>query len=58
MTPNGDKKGMALDILGSTGKALVSRHPRGVKKVSITGAGRLRECENSEFAWEFNKMEF
>ena len=35
-------------------KALVSGHPRGSKKVSVTRAGRLRECENTEFVWEFN----
>ena len=25
------------------------------KKRSTTGAGRLRECKNAEFVWEFNK---
>ena len=24
-------------------------YPRVAKKVSVTGAGRLRECENTEF---------
>ena len=33
----------------NTVETLVSGHPRGVKKVSVTGAGRLRECENTEF---------
>ena len=32
--------------------------PLGVKKASVTGAGRLRECENTEFVWEFNKTGF
>ena len=27
--------------------ALVSRHPRDAKKVSVTGAGRLRGCKNT-----------
>ena len=30
-------------------KALVSGHPRDAKKVSVTGAGRLRELKNTEF---------
>ena len=41
-----------------TVEALVSGHPRGAKKVSVTGAGRLRECENTEFVWELNKSGF
>ena len=40
----------------STVEALISGHPQVAKKVSITGAGHLRECENTEFVWEFNKM--
>ena len=28
------------------------------KKASLTGAGRLRECENTEFVWELNKTGF
>ena len=28
------------------------------KKVSITGAGRLRECKNTEFVWEVSKRGF
>ena len=32
------------------------RTPSGREK--ITGAGRLRECENTEFVWEFNKTGF
>ena len=42
----------------STVEALVSGHPWGMKKVSVTGAGRLRECESIEFVWGFNKTEF
>ena len=33
----------------NTMEALVSGHHRDAKKMSITGAGRLRECENTEF---------
>ena len=48
-------------------KAVISRHPRDggdprdggyprvAKKVSVTGAGRLRECENTEFVCELSK---
>ena len=42
----------------STVEALISRHPWGAKKVSITGAGHLQECENTDFVWEFNKKGF
>ena len=28
------------------------------KKVSITGASRLRECKNTEFEWELSKRGF
>ena len=41
-----------------TVKVLVSRHPRGVKKVLVTGDERLQECENTGFVWNFNKMGF
>ena len=33
----------------STVEAPVSGHPREAEKVSATGAGRLRECVNTEF---------
>ena len=33
----------------------VSGHTRDAEKVSATGAGRLRECENSEFKRGFVK---
>ena len=39
-------------------EALLSGHPRGAKKAYVTGAGRLREYENTEFVWEFNKTGF
>ena len=31
------------------------RDPRDGKKVSVTGAGRLWECKNTEFVWELRK---
>ena len=39
-------------------EALVSGHHRDAKKMSITGAGRLRECENTEFVWELREPGF
>ena len=30
-------------------------HPRDAKKVPVTGAGRLRQCKNTEFVWELRK---
>ena len=42
----------------NTVEALVSGHPRGVKKVSITGVVRLRESKNTEFVWELRKTGF
>ena len=41
-----------------TVEALVSGHPPGATKVSVTGDDRLRECENTEFVREFNKTGF
>ena len=55
---------IALDDLlllaknSNTVEALVSGHPRGATKVSVTGDDRLRECENTEFVREFNKTGF
>ena len=46
------------DLPQITAEALVSGHTRGVKKVSVAGAGHLRECENTEFVWEFNHWGF
>ena len=39
-------------------EALLSRHPQIVKKVSVTGAGHVRECKSTEFVWELRKMGF
>ena len=36
-------------------EALVSGLPQDVKKVSVTGAGSLQECKNTEFEWELRK---
>ena len=38
-----------------TVEALVSRLPRDVRKVSITGAGHLQRFKNTEFVWELKK---
>jgi len=42
----------------SSVEAIVSGHPRHAKKVSVTGASRLRECKNTEFVWELSKPGF
>ena len=42
----------------NTVEALVSGHPRGVQKVSITGAGGLRESKITEFVWDLRKTGF
>ena len=39
-------------------EALVRGHPWDVRKVLVTGAGRLRECKNTEFDWELRKAGF
>ena len=39
-------------------EALVSGHPRGVKKVFKTGAVRFQECKITEFVWELRKTGF
>ena len=39
-------------------EALLSRHPQIAKKVSVTGAGHVRECKSTEFVWELRKMGF
>ena len=39
-------------------EALLSRHPQILKKVSVTGAGHVRECKSTEFVWELRKMGF
>ena len=45
-------------MYNNTVKALVFRHPRDTKMVSVTAAGRLRECKNTEFVWELRKTGF
>ena len=42
----------------SNKEALVRGHPRDGKNVSITGAGCLLECKNTEIVWELRKTEF
>lgn len=41
-----------------TVEALMSGHPQNTKKVSVTNAGRLRGCKNTEFLWELRKTGF
>ena len=41
-----------------TVEALMSGHPQNTKKVSVTKAGRLRGCKNTEFLWELRKTGF
>ena len=36
----------------------MSGHPRDAKKVPVPGAGRLRECKNTEFVGELRKTGF
>jgi len=37
------KAGMLHNVHDTTVKALISRHPQDIKKVSVTGAGHLRD---------------
>ena len=50
-------EGLFSGLIYGTVEALVSgHHPGHAKKVSITAAGRLRECKNTpEFVWELRK---
>ena len=44
---------MSMVVLKThTVKAPVSRHPQEAEIVSVTGAGRLSEQENTNFVWE------
>ena len=45
-------------IKNRTVEAFVSGDPRDAKKVSVTEAGRLRECKNTQFVWELRKTAF
>ena len=36
----------------------MSRHSRDAKKMSVTGAGLLRKCKNTEFVRELRKTAF
>ena len=42
----------------TTVKALVNERPRNLKKMFVTGAGRLREYKNTDFLWELKKTRF
>ena len=41
-----------------TMEAIVSGHPQGAKRMSVTGAGGLQECKNTEVVLELRKMGF
>ena len=43
---------------GDTVEAFTSGHPWEVKKMSVTGVGRLQECKNTEFLRELRKTGF
>ena len=43
---------------GDTVEAFTSVHPWEVKKMSVTEAGRLQECKNTEFLRELRKTGF
>ena len=45
-------------MIWNTVEAVVRGHPRTAKKVSVTGAGSLRECQNTAFVWELRKTAF
>ena len=47
-----------IKVVCNTVEALVSGHPAGRKKMSITEAGRLRKCKNTEFVLEMRKTGF
>ena len=47
-----------LKEIRNTVEALVGGHSRDGKKVSVTEAGRLRECKNTEFVWELKERGF
>jgi len=47
-----------LTMMMITVEALVGGHPQGMKRMSITGAGGLRECKNTEVVWELRKTGF
>ena len=42
----------------TTVKSLVKERRRDSKKMFVTGAGRLRECKNTDFEWELKKTRF
>lgn len=37
-------------------EAIESGHPWNAEKVSVTEAGHLQKCKNTEFLWELKKM--
>ena len=48
----------SMDLLHWVLDCLYSGSSRNAEKVPVPGAGRLRECKNTEFAWELRKTGF
>ena len=53
-----ETSGCGNHIHAYTVEALVSGHPQDAKKVFVPGAGRLQECENTEFVLGLSKTGF
>lgn len=47
-----------VEMIWNTVEAVVRGHPWDAKKVSVTGAGSLRECQNTDFVWSWEKWCF
>lgn len=47
-----------VEMIWNTAEAVVRGHPWDAKKVSVTGAGSLRECQNTDFVWSWEKWCF
>ena len=45
-------------MLRETCSKMYLKNKLDIKKVSAPGAGRLRECKNSELVWELGKTGF
>ena len=57
-TSNANLEGEELPCRGKTCSKMYLNNKLDVKKVSATGAGRLRECKNTEFVCELWKTGF
>lgn len=45
-------------MIWNTVEAVVRGHAQDAKKVFVTGAGSLQECQNTAFVWELRKTAF